>query len=342
MLGHYTNRIHEIYPELPDTFFRLDTHLAASRLLFMLSGFVVFLSWERGKNPVDFIKARFSRLFPAFWASVLFTFAVIKLFDLPGREIGFRNMLVNLTMVPKFFEHPAVDGAYWTLQIQLFFFASLFLIALIGGKKKFDWILLSWLSFSFIYVLVAPRVGFAESDYAVKLEELLNLPYMWIFACGILLARWQQTQKWQYLAQIGFALGIGHFWVGKMDALACGALCVVLWLACNGRLTFLHHKWLLSLASISYCLYLVHQNFGYVIIRGVVAKGGDIHLGIGLAIAASVAVSILLTYGIEQPAAKWLQSKKRVPAAVAVTIEAPTTLPAAVHYHGGRRHLELG
>src|SRR6185437_9271256 len=43
------------------------------QLFFILSGFVIFQTLLFCKGPLDFIYLRFSRLYPAYWASILIT-----------------------------------------------------------------------------------------------------------------------------------------------------------------------------------------------------------------------------------------------------------------------------
>jgi len=69
--------------------------------------------------------SRFPALYPVFWASVLFTFFIVSLFSLPGREVnGLKAVLANLTMLPNILGYPLIDGAYWFLERLLFFMQS--------------------------------------------------------------------------------------------------------------------------------------------------------------------------------------------------------------------------
>ncbi len=87
-------------------------------LFFMISGFVIFYSLEKNHNAVDFFVARFSRLYPAYWVAVSITSALVLL---NGGTIHLHDFLVNLTMLQGYFGVEDIDGAYWTLGIELLF-----------------------------------------------------------------------------------------------------------------------------------------------------------------------------------------------------------------------------
>ena len=49
------------------------------QLFFLISGFVIFMTLERTRSAMDFVVSRFSRLFPAYWAAMAITAAVIAI-----------------------------------------------------------------------------------------------------------------------------------------------------------------------------------------------------------------------------------------------------------------------
>jgi peptidoglycan/LPS O-acetylase OafA/YrhL len=65
-------------------------------LFFIVSGYVIFMTLHRTREPMDFVVSRFSRLFPAYWAAVVLTFLVTTLLGLPGKQVAVAQALVNL------------------------------------------------------------------------------------------------------------------------------------------------------------------------------------------------------------------------------------------------------
>src|SRR6185436_1577322 len=78
---HYTTRFDELYMHTAPTGLHLshDAGLMGVQLFFAISGFVIFMTVDRVKRPMDFVAWRFSRLFPAYWAAVAITFVVLSL-----------------------------------------------------------------------------------------------------------------------------------------------------------------------------------------------------------------------------------------------------------------------
>src|SRR5436189_3406473 len=107
MLSHYTLRYDQIYRHLPGVpvFVAEGSYL----LLFIITGFAIALTLEKRPSLAQFVTARATRLFPAYWAAVMLTFEVVTRFGLPGLEISAKAALVNLTMVQHYFNVADVD-----------------------------------------------------------------------------------------------------------------------------------------------------------------------------------------------------------------------------------------
>ncbi|MVU82998.1 acyltransferase family protein [Nocardia sp. ET3-3] len=110
-------------------------------VFFLVSGFIIPASMERGRSLRAFWVGRFFRLYPLYWACI--TAAVILhsihrynlpkgFLDHPGLEF-----LSNLTMVHFFLGGPDVQvvGASWSLSYELAFYLFLSLL-LIGGLNR--------------------------------------------------------------------------------------------------------------------------------------------------------------------------------------------------------------
>ncbi|HEX8628303.1 MAG TPA: acyltransferase, partial [Catenuloplanes sp.] len=94
---------------------------AGVELFFMISGFVICMSaW--GKGVGRFATSRIVRLFPAYWFAIVLTTVVAYLFDDVFKPLGYRDILVNLTMLQTPFRAPAVQGVFWTLWPELKFY----------------------------------------------------------------------------------------------------------------------------------------------------------------------------------------------------------------------------
>jgi peptidoglycan/LPS O-acetylase OafA/YrhL len=107
-------------------------------VFFAISGFVIPQSLVRQKNSVlNFAISRFFRLYPAYWLSIIMS--VYFLFYMHAIPMPFSTIEINFTMLQGFFRYPNINGVYWTLQIELIFYAlcvTLFLIGILARNNR--------------------------------------------------------------------------------------------------------------------------------------------------------------------------------------------------------------
>ncbi len=111
-------------------------------LFFAVSGFVIpfSLSARHAKPLLHFAVHRVFRLYPAYWVSIVTGVLGVWLVH-DGRTVDsamMRVVAVNLTMLQGFFGVQNVLGLYWTLQIELVFYAAcalLFALGLLGRPR---------------------------------------------------------------------------------------------------------------------------------------------------------------------------------------------------------------
>lgn len=280
-------------------------------LFFMISGFVIFLTLHRIRRPADFLVSRFSRLYPAFWVAVILTFLLTHLFELPGKTVDVGTALANLLMFHGWFKVPHVDNVYWTLEIELTFYFWAIVLYCLRLLDRAHSALLLLLALRLIYFL-------AEQLYGVSLpytlSRILILPYIAWFGCGIMLYRLaclpEQSPRLDLLllaASIGVLGVVDGFGIGL---LALG-LSAIFHAATQSRIPWLAHPMLVWLGSISYTLYLIHENIGWGVIYQAQRAGIDANLSIVLAIVCALALATTLTRLVEVPAMKWLRERYR-------------------------------
>jgi peptidoglycan/LPS O-acetylase OafA/YrhL len=119
-------------------------------LFFIISGFVVTWSSIR-RTPAEFVISRITRLYPSFWVAVALTgICILTLGRLsttgrwPTPDIG--TVLANLTMVPDMLGSRRLDDVYWTLEIEIRFYALMFAWLLIGKARNMESWLWMWLA----------------------------------------------------------------------------------------------------------------------------------------------------------------------------------------------------
>jgi peptidoglycan/LPS O-acetylase OafA/YrhL len=73
---------------------------------------------------------------------------------------------------------------------------------------------------------------------------------------------------------------------------------------------------------ISYCLYLIHQSIGYIIIHHMYNYLGSAVAVIAVAITVAIALSSLLTFFVEHPMREWIRGRYRARIASGVEVKA--------------------
>lgn len=120
---------------------------------FVISGFVIGFSATRG-SAGKFAAGRALRLYPAYWCALLITTAVIGLAGAPEFHVTIPQFLANITMMPSLFGEQPIDGVYWTLSLELAFYAAVFLVLFLRFGKWLPAILPAWAVIMLILALV--------------------------------------------------------------------------------------------------------------------------------------------------------------------------------------------
>jgi peptidoglycan/LPS O-acetylase OafA/YrhL len=127
---HVANSYHALSPQtaaqahwLNDFISQIDIGRIGVVVFFLISGFVIPFSIKpHGAAPVaGFAIRRFFRIYPAYWLSV--PLAAFVFFWWPGLPFGGGEFLINLTLLQDLFGVRHAEGVYWTLLVELAFYA---------------------------------------------------------------------------------------------------------------------------------------------------------------------------------------------------------------------------
>lgn len=313
VLFHYTTRFYELFE--PATRARLQFahgHYGVN-LFFIISGFVIYMTLDRTKRPMDFVVSRFSRLFPSYWAAIALTFAITHLLGLPHKLVEWPTALANLVMVHGLFGVPHVDGVYWTLEIELLFYAGMFALHRLGWLERIDRPLLALLALGALYGVVLAATGQASLPWRVY--HMLILRYLPWFALGIAIYLWlhpRDAGTRRQAARLGAAaLATLALVEGAALLLLTAGMAALVFLAAGNRLALLRTRPLVWLGGISYPLYLLHENIGWSLLLRLDAAGLDANVAAPLTLAAALLLSDALHRAVELPAMKRLRAAWR-------------------------------
>lgn len=317
MLFHYTTKFDQLFGHNTPLPWYAPLGKFGVNLFFIISGFVIFMTLARTTKAMDFVVSRFSRLFPAFWTAVFVSFVLTHLLAVPGRTVSLETAVLNLMMIHGLFGIPDVDGVYWTLEIELIFYGLAFMLFATGQAVRVHWALIVLITLRLAIYLAD---AFAGIQVSWTLAHLLILPQIAWFACGIMIyrrityANQSPVKDWLVVALATLQLAITDGpWVGAL----CAALTAVIWAAVTGRLKILQNAVLVWLGTISYTLYLLHENIGWGFILHLEKIGLPSVLAVPLAILMVLALASLVTILVEKPAMAWIRSAYRQRAAAA-------------------------
>ncbi|WP_166263371.1 acyltransferase family protein [Marinobacter caseinilyticus] len=280
-------------------------------LFFMLSGFVIFMTLERTSTAGWFGLARAFRLLPALWAGIVVTFVSVHLLGPDDRAVSFVDALLNVTLLHEYLERPHVDGAYWSLVVEATFYVWMALLFYtLGNGRALRAVFWVWVLVSYAAVMMWKAI---PDDYEFLVKDLLFTRYAPLFVSGMLIYQWHRYRRLPWPDLLLLALAIGHCLVAykapfSVFVLGCYGIFV---LAVSGRLNRLANRPLLWLGSISYALYLVHQNIGYGVIHWSYAAGLPGWVGIALAFGVALVLATAIQRWIEQPALRWFRLKRQ-------------------------------
>lgn len=306
VLFHYTTRYADVVGHTTPPLFAAPWGYLGVNLFFIVSGFVIFMTLERTARARDFVVSRFSRLYPAYWAAIVLTFTITHLAGSASEQVTLPVALVNLTMLQDFVKAPSVDGAYWTLGIELIFYAWMLLLFCTRQLGRIHLFVGALLAVKLAYHVAAHAAGI---ELSWTLGHLLLIDYMPWFGSGIMLYRraTEAPHAGRDWAVIAASVGLLAIVDGIGPALLLAALCAVVHGAARGKLGMLRRQGLTALGGISYALYLVHENIGWTVIRQAEGRSLDANLAIALALAASLLLAWLVTRHVEQPALRWIR-----------------------------------
>lgn len=327
MLFHYTyyydiNWKHSQKPLLIFEYGRYGVEL-----FFLISGFVIFMSLKN-KSIKDFAVLRFYRLFPAYWIAIVVIFLIGKLVTLSPEipvhgNISLLELLTNFTMIPTIFSLKYVDSSHWSLGFELLFYFHIALIFTLS-KSKENLILSALLLWTFVSVIwhafvkyyfnivAAMTVWWSDNilHWQYILPKLLVLPYIHLFSMGVSFYLLYQKKNLKLsVFGIAFCVTADYFIWGWEHSVVVIFLALLFCTAIFFRIQLLKSRVLVYLGTISYSLYLIHQNIGFRIIQVIEKLGVNSNIAILTAFLFTIVLAHPLYFFIEKPSYQLIKRK---------------------------------
>jgi peptidoglycan/LPS O-acetylase OafA/YrhL len=284
--------------------------LLGVHLFFMISGFVIAFS-VKGRSSTEFMWSRASRLYPAFWIAIVLTTLVVQLASAQEYQLHWWQVAANFTMLNHLFGIPSVDGAYWSLYVELHFYSLVWLMIRFGQQHRELVLLALWL-----------LIAAAWQTFPVwKVELLLAARYAPFFVAGALICRIRnEGSSWVLWSLYGIAWLLSlNIMVGVSPAIrveeggnpvVVGALISLAYLLMAGvglsLFTWIKGSTVAFLGTLTYPLYLLHEVIGWVLLSRLPDQWSD-SMRVALVTALMVAGAWLVHFYVERPASRWFK-----------------------------------
>jgi peptidoglycan/LPS O-acetylase OafA/YrhL len=240
-------------------------------LFFLISGFVILMTASSGSLR-KFVISRIVRLYPAFWAACTLTFLTIAAIGGGRYSASLSQYFINLTMLNGFVGVDPLDGVYWTLLVEMKFYALVALTLIFGKIKHAQELLIFWL-------LATVALDIFPID---NLRNLLIVDYAPFFIAGAAsFLIWSRGLSLTRLAVIvvAWSVALAHslqaipdfereFNTTYSGAAVLGIISVffaILFLVSTRRTGRLGKRKWVTVGALTYPLYLIHQYIGFMI-----------------------------------------------------------------------------
>ncbi|GAA4615899.1 acyltransferase [Actinoallomurus liliacearum] len=290
-------------------------------LFFLISGFVILMSaWDRRVG--DFAVSRFTRLFPAYWVSVCLSLAAYLAFRSyvsfgPNTDGPIMRFLPNLTMLQEGVGSQRMEVVYWTLYVELHFYALIALLVWRGITYSrvvafmTGWLLLSVFAveadFGFVKVLLLWRYApffvagmgfFLVYRYGGNLIVWLLIAASWALGC-------YYDLKYQFPDFI--VPGVSEYVIPAGVTFVFAVMALV----ATHRLAWLRWRGLTMLGMLTYPLYLVHQTIARTLVPRLYPHMSRWAV-LGVLIAVALTSAYLIYRIVEAPAQHRLRARLKL------------------------------
>jgi len=280
---------------------------------FIISGFVISLSMQ-GRTLSRFVQSRILRLWPPFILCMTITAIVRILWGCSQFSVTWKQYIANLTIMPQHFGEQRIDGVYWTLTLEIwfYFFVSVLILARLPLQRATGiWLVLIalWhltpyrgvpiLGDNYVWFLIGSIIYLITSgaNPAYNILLLLAASAVALFEVGSASVRLSESRNCYYSP--GIIVAASTFFILLFALLA------------NSRWRLCRLPLARQMGLITYPLYLLHAYCGYIILSRFGTESAKLEQTIGVALC-MILSSTAVVYLFEVPTRKyWKQLIER-------------------------------
>lgn len=275
-------------PYTYSNFFLINYGHFGVQFFFVISGFVIAHTLLKCSSYMEFMVKRLFRLLPALVVCSVISFLIQTRMHHNVSILSYAqwiDFLPGFTFLPPAFwsciigdDVKYIDGAYWSLFVEMSFYVVAGLIYFFSPRSfSFNWIFLTVCLIAIRFIIspkLQPFLPESLNHFNATLYKFyltLHLSYWSYFSIGIFFYSWFRLQvKKTELAMIIF-VAVAELYLLHDPILRLLFVVILLLFIClivrPNWLAFLNQRWVLWIGSISYPLYLLHQNIGLILIN---------------------------------------------------------------------------
>lgn len=278
------------------------------QVFFVISGFVIAFSAEHS-TPLRFFEARVKRLLPAVWICAPITAVVLLFVDVSWPTDAVIRLVRTALFVPF---NPWVDSVYWTLGIELAFYAVVWTLLRLGRFDLIETVAIALGTISTLFWCLYYLLGF--SDLAeTRWLDLALVHHGCFFATGVIIWLMQfkgATPVRAVCCALFLAGGVLQI-VGSVDVISVKveaqmpyappiilflvAMALIAW---SLRVNLPWRGWR-RIGLMTYPLYLIHDVVGAAMLGALVRAGVPYLMSIVVVATTMIAASWLLAIEAE-------------------------------------------
>ena len=282
---------------------------------FVLSGFLVFLSYTKSLSLLQYFKRRMARILPPYFfivllcaiggifisdLSVIDYFSSTQFWKYLTSNLLFANFLQPT--LPGVFDAniiEAVNGSLWTMKIEVMLYVSIPLVALLLLRKHKALVLVLIYVLSYLYKTWMGYLYFETGDEIYRImQRQVGGQLMFFYSGAAILLYFDYFQKYiVHIFSIASIVVLASLWVAWFEVIEPLCLAIlIIGFAYNCK----YFSWMRKFDNIAYGIYLFH----FPIIQLVVYWGVDkinIYYAFLLVVLMTISLSIFSWVFIEKP-----------------------------------------
>ena len=252
------------------------------------------------------------RIWPSYFVAITLCFVLTRFIELPNRTVTTVDYLLNIPFINGYIGTDYVDGAHWYLTTLVSGIVIYSIILKFKDKTQCCLLMLWLFLIAVLCVLTAKFIGFPKEAFKF-VYQLLGGEYIPFLVLGNLLRLIDSKSNVFYTILLGILiiadlyLTMGFF----AFVVALFALFITSY-ALHRKGILLKFKPLVFIGTISYSIYLIHQNIGFIILNNMIAIVGQYYIWMSVLVSLiSVTFGFIFYYLVEKPIGILLTRRKQ-------------------------------